>query len=385
MALLSGYDTWTDLPRIFGIHLTQPDKLRLNEESRDPQLWHEHILPLLSTMETAFRQSALDMSELLRAALATVTNNADADDTDGNGRCDSGDVAAGTATDGISASSSTDQKTAQGQPPPLRTQIIESVPLSADALHILREMDDVITLFYLRVRHVNLLYKSRTLMTPADAVNGDDAAVSGGGALPITAVAATAGQKSAGMSGEYVMQPITVDAYVRMRRLQSEARNVLIAAQRIIHNRESHYRTPFARISAWTDEHQSTVYRHMYLWPAHSLYYWWREQGIAEAGFLPHELQRLIVKFENGDGSDSAVSSPSPLLSLVQSWPQFSHSFNATSSPCYLNRIDASEVAVGRLKYALEVLRVLTNVVDPHTFVNCFTPPLREYEFPRDL
>ena len=93
-----------------------------------------------------------------------------------------------------------------------------------------------------------------------------------------------------------------------------------------------------------------TVYRYGYLWAVHSLYYWWRDQGLAEEGSLQAEL-----------------------------------------SPCYLNRMDTSEVAVGWGKYTFEFLRTAINRYSPFTtgypleLVNCFAPPPKEYVFPKDL
>ena len=57
-----------------------------------------------------------------------------------------------------------------------------------------------------------------------------------------------------------------------------------------------------------------------YLWAVHSLFYWWRDQGLAEQGSIQSE-----------------------------------------HSPCYLNRMDPIEVAVGWGKYTLEVLRAFIN------------------------
>jgi hypothetical protein len=62
-----------------------------------------------------------------------------------------------------------------------------------------------------------------------------------------------------------------------------------------------------------------------YLWAVHSLYYWWRDQGLAEHGSLQSE-----------------------------------------HSPCYLNRMDPTEVAVGWGKYTLEVLRAFINRYGAH-------------------
>ena len=82
----------------------------------------------------------------------------------------------------------------------------------------------------------------------------------------------------------------------------------------------------------------------------HSLYYWWRDQGLAEEGSIQSQI-----------------------------------------SPCYLNRMDISEVAVGWGKYTLEIMRAFVNRFSPFTtgfpleLINCFAPPSKEYIFPRDL
>jgi hypothetical protein len=99
---------------------------------------------------------------------------------------------------------------------------------------------------------------------------------------------------------------------------------------------------------AWRDN--PTVYRYGYLWSVHSLYYWWRDQGIAEAGTV-----------------------------------------QAASSPCYLNRMDTTEIAMGFGKSVLEMLRAFVNKYSPFVLgfplelVNCAAPAPREYKFPRDL
>ena len=107
-------------------------------------------------------------------------------------------------------------------------------------------------------------------------------------------------------------------------------------------------RVPWQRIAAWREG--PTTYRFGYLWAVHSLYYWWREQGLAEEGSLQSEL-----------------------------------------SPCYLNRHDISEMAVGWGKYTMQILRNIINLYSPITLgyplelVNCFAPPAEEYVFPQDL
>ena len=112
------------------------------------------------------------------------------------------------------------------------------------------------------------------------------------------------------------------------------------------------YRVPWQRVGEWREN--PTVYRYVstlftfiydkrafqvfiisfnsydivtayycrfgYLWAVHSLFYWWRDQGLAEQGSIQSE-----------------------------------------HSPCYLNRMDPIEVAVGWGKYTLEVLRAFIN------------------------
>ena len=88
-------------------------------------------------------------------------------------------------------------------------------------------------------------------------------------------------------------------------------------------------------------------YRYGYLWAVHSLYYWWRDQGLAEG--------------------------------------------KATLRPCFLNRMDASEVAVGWGKYSLELFRNLIDRYLPFpssyavNLMNCFIPPTKEFVFPEAL
>lgn len=64
-------------------------------------------------------------------------------------------------------------------------------------------------------------------------------------------------------------------------------------------------------------------------------------------------------------------------------------SLEAQVSPCYLNRIDAAEVPFGWGKFVSQAFRVwMENNPDyPNAslLTDCLAPPLKEYEFPRDL
>lgn len=167
-----------------------------------------------------------------------------------------------------------------------------------DFLAILREVSDAVKLLSLRARQVNSLYRS---------------------------------QKAS-------ITSISKDSHL------SRGREAINLAAEIVSRRELAYQVPWQRIASWREN--PTVYRYGYLWSVHSLYYWWRDQGLAEK--------------------------PGP-------------------RPCFLNRMDASEVAVGWGKYSLELAR---NILDRYlpfssTFavnlMNCFVPPPREYKFPSAL
>ena len=167
-----------------------------------------------------------------------------------------------------------------------------------DSLAILREVRDAVKLLSLRARQVNALYRSQT--------------------MSITSVPKDA--------------------------LLSRGREAINLAAEVVSRRELAYQVPWQRIASWREN--PTVYRYGYLWSVHSLYYWWRDQGLAEK--------------------------PGP-------------------RPCFLNRMDASEVAVGWGKYSLELAR---NILDRYlpfsstfavNFMNCFVPPPREYKFPDAL
>ena len=131
--------------------------------------------------------------------------------------------------------------------------------------------------------------------------------------------------------------------------LLTQSRSLLSAASTVVNRREQAYRVPWQRVAAWRDN--PTVYRFGYLWSVHSLYYWWRDQGLAEQGSIQSER-----------------------------------------SPCYLNRMDASEVVVGWGKYTLEFIRYAVHTYFPFLsgysaleFLNCIAPPEKEYLFPQDL
>ena len=262
IAYLSGSDTWSELPRLFGLSFTQPDKVALKES--DDEDW-PYVLELLTEMSTQFQRISQRFSFLHHEILTAVTRREFAYDPD---------------------------------------QPTKSFVINEQALAFLDEIRDSIQLLALRARQVQLLYESNDADLPA-------------------------GSK-------------------RRNSLLQESRGILSEAQTIVQRRESFYRVAWQRIAAWRDN--PTVYRFGYLWAVHSLFYWWRDQGVAET------LNK-----------------------------------NQEHSPCYLNRMDSTEVVVGWGKYTLELLRYFLHNYTPFSstfpleLINCLSPPTREYEFPRDL
>ena len=130
--------------------------------------------------------------------------------------------------------------------------------------------------------------------------------------------------------------------------LHSEAREAIYGAADVVSRLESLYRVPWQRIADWREN--PTVYRYGYLWSVHSLYYWWRDQGLTEGG-----------------------------------------SVQSRYSPCYLNRMDLVEIGLGWGGQTLQSLRHFINTWSPFRsgypleLINCLAPPYEPYVFPRDL
>ncbi len=127
--------------------------------------------------------------------------------------------------------------------------------------------------------------------------------------------------------------------------LLAQARVVIGNATRVVCGRESDYRVqPHGRVSAWRPN--PTAYNYGYLWTVSSLYYFWRDYGIAERG-----------------GVDSLVE------------------------PCYLNMIDTSQTILGLGRnISREIRRVRSGLGVVGKMVGtCLAPPEVGYEFPRDL
>jgi len=271
IAYLSGRDTWFEVPRLFGLHPTQPDSVGLRE-SDDPHWPHAQLL--LQEMNELFTDISATI-DLLYEDVVTYASSTPLTSLEG-----------GTARDS-----------------PHHAHMHRFV-INDAALNILYEIKDFTKLLALRSSQLRSLYQSK--------------------------------------------DPQTVGDSSKVSSLQKHSRNTLQLAAEIVQRREQYYRTPWQRIADWRDN--PTVYRFTYLWAVHSLYYWWRDQGLAEQG-----------------------------------------SFQAEHSPCYLNRMDTSEVAMGWGKHTLEVFRTFINRYTPFSagspleIVNCLSPPREGYQFPRDL
>ncbi len=112
-------------------------------------------------------------------------------------------------------------------------------------LERVRELRDGTHLLSFRAQHVALLYEATAPELLSVAVAKDEAAMA------------------------------------RRAALLREARGVLEAATAVVRAREGQYQAPLGRVAGWRAN--PTVYHFDLLWTVKSLYYWWREQGQAEA------------------------------------------------------------------------------------------------------
>jgi len=197
------------------------------------------------------------------------------------------------------------------------------------SLLVLEELVDAVGLLALRAKQVHLLYRSKEPERPLSPTQ--DSMHTSGSINDVT-----------------VPDSSSIPSDVTSSELQARSRLVIQEAAEIVKRREDNYKVHWERVGSWRNN--PTVYRYGYLWAVHSLYYWWRDQGLSEE-----------------------VS------------PQAQH------SPCYLNRMDPSEIAAGWGKSTLQLLRDLYNKYSPFRMgyplelINCMSPPTEEYQFPRNL
>jgi len=133
--------------------------------------------------------------------------------------------------------------------------------------------------------------------------------------------------------------PFSDAARIRKERLKV-ARTALDDAQKIVNEREKHYRVDWQRIGGWGKN--PTTYEYGYLWTVHSLLYWWRDEG-------------------------KAVDAP--------------------LTPCYLNTLNPAEVALGE-GTLVDALTAVRRVFDENSAIGgiteCLAKPASEPRFPQD-
>jgi hypothetical protein len=88
----------------------------------------------------------------------------------------------------------------------------------------------------------------------------------------------------------------------------TEARDALDQAVPLVLAQEAHYRVPADRIAGWRDN--PTAYEFTYLWTARTLFYWWRDEGLAvEAPLSPCYLNIINpVTLAMGEGTLSSAT-----------------------------------------------------------------------------
>jgi hypothetical protein len=116
----------------------------------------------------------------------------------------------------------------------------------------------------------------------------------------------------------------------------ARARAALDQAASIVRQREPKYRVAVERIAGWRPN--PTAYGYTYLWPVHSLYFWWRDEGKA----VDHPL-----------------------------------------SPCYLNLLNPAEVSFGE-GFWTSLSDVLSTLLGFTGLGDCLQAPQIEPTFPQD-
>lgn len=117
-----------------------------------------------------------------------------------------------------------------------------------------------------------------------------------------------------------------------------EAQTALDQAKAVVAKRELAYRVPADRIASWRSG--PTAYRFGYLWTVRRLHYWWRDEG-------------------------KAVKAP--------------------ASPCYLNMMDAAEIAFGEGFWvdSTDTIKALLSFLGLGSFIGeCLTAPSSEPSYP---
>lgn len=125
MAYLSGGDTWVDIPRLFGLAFTQPDKIHIRE-SHDPD-W-SYVLLLLQEMRIKFT----DLSSEFDCLYEDILNYT-------------------TTTNSVGSSDSSNDATV----------VEQKFHINPAAVLLLSEITDSMKLLSLRAQQVHALYQSR--------------------------------------------------------------------------------------------------------------------------------------------------------------------------------------------------------------------------------
>lgn len=114
-------DTWVEVPRLFRLSMTQPDKLHLHEFHH--VLW-KHVHPLLMAMETKFGDISLEMDLILTEFNSTTIE--------------------------------------------IDTCNISTKAQSLEAFNLMMELRDSIRILALRAKQVRILYQSKDPHTVAE-------------------------------------------------------------------------------------------------------------------------------------------------------------------------------------------------------------------------
>jgi hypothetical protein len=134
IAYVSGADTWLDIPRMFGLKFTQPDKIHMNENDH---ILYPEVIRLLTEMEVRFQSMNEKFKSLLGETMEIYNN--------GKARMD-------TCTSKVSNDSNE----------VCDMQSNEMLLINEHSLNIMYEFSDALAVLTLRISHVLRMYLSNS-------------------------------------------------------------------------------------------------------------------------------------------------------------------------------------------------------------------------------
>lgn len=210
IAYISGSDTWLDVPRLFGLKFTQPDKLHTSDHLHP--LYGE-ALRLLKYMAVQFHAISIEFKELQELAKSYYLKNIEFEESDIN--LDENECINRNNTNTLEECNMHQDRQRKHH---YHGMYRVGEELNGDAMSYIEELCDSMDMLHLRTLQVYSLYKAKDISTTTSETT----------------------------------------------LLLNHAREILHNASVIVQRRELQYRVPWQRIGGWREN--PTVYRFGYLW-----------------------------------------------------------------------------------------------------------------------